>query len=225
MISSSAALGQLYTFQLVSSFTFKIVMSVTLEHLCVSSPIHKQKNQMVCDFGKTMCLKESIFSRFSILRRKKSYLNLISKNTTFITYCHSYPESEMLWADVFCFFLNLARAALLSGRLPIRNGFYTNNDHARNGETKLDLSVPWENIQHNIFLLQTVLLLNKMVQIHVKDIKICTCWLWEIYWFYKLMLLQFFLITGWALIRILNHIQQLISLKMSEFKDWLYSPS
>lgn len=27
-----------------------------------------------------------------------------------------------------------ARAALLTGRLPIRNGFYTTNDHARNGK-------------------------------------------------------------------------------------------
>lgn len=31
----------------------------------------------------------------------------------------------------------LARAALLSGRLPIRNGFYTTNDHARNGKQSL----------------------------------------------------------------------------------------
>ena len=28
----------------------------------------------------------------------------------------------------------VARAALLTGRLPIRNGFYTTNAHARNGE-------------------------------------------------------------------------------------------
>lgn len=27
-----------------------------------------------------------------------------------------------------------ARAALLTGRLPIRNGFYTTNAHARNGK-------------------------------------------------------------------------------------------
>ncbi|VDI54009.1 N-acetylgalactosamine-6-sulfatase [Mytilus galloprovincialis] len=30
-----------------------------------------------------------------------------------------------------------SRAALLSGRLPIRNGFYTTNDHARNGKAVL----------------------------------------------------------------------------------------
>lgn len=29
--------------------------------------------------------------------------------------------------------LSVARAALLTGRLPIRNGFYTTNEHARNG--------------------------------------------------------------------------------------------
>lgn len=34
----------------------------------------------------------------------------------------------------FCkLFLFSARAALMSGRLPIRNGFYTTNAHARNG--------------------------------------------------------------------------------------------
>lgn len=31
------------------------------------------------------------------------------------------------------FFVLIARAALLTGRLPIRNGFYTTNAHARNG--------------------------------------------------------------------------------------------
>ena len=31
------------------------------------------------------------------------------------------------------FWLFAARSALLTGRLPIRNGFYTTNDHARNG--------------------------------------------------------------------------------------------
>jgi hypothetical protein len=30
--------------------------------------------------------------------------------------------------------LSLARAAMLTGRLPIRNGFYTDNDRGRNGE-------------------------------------------------------------------------------------------
>ena len=30
--------------------------------------------------------------------------------------------------------LHKARAALLTGRLPIRNGFYTTNGHARNGK-------------------------------------------------------------------------------------------
>jgi len=29
--------------------------------------------------------------------------------------------------------MSVARAALLTGRLPIRNGFYTTNAHARNG--------------------------------------------------------------------------------------------
>lgn len=29
-----------------------------------------------------------------------------------------------------------ARAALLTGRLPVRNGFYTDNEHARNGKKK-----------------------------------------------------------------------------------------
>jgi len=32
-------------------------------------------------------------------------------------------------------YIHLARAALMSGRLPIRNGFYTTNDHARNGNS------------------------------------------------------------------------------------------
>lgn len=31
------------------------------------------------------------------------------------------------------FVLFAARAALLTGRLPVRNGFYTTNGHARNG--------------------------------------------------------------------------------------------
>ena len=31
-------------------------------------------------------------------------------------------------------FTKTARAALLTGRLPIRNGFYTTNAHARNGK-------------------------------------------------------------------------------------------
>lgn len=31
-------------------------------------------------------------------------------------------------------FVLTARAALLTGRLPIRNGFYTTNAHARNGQ-------------------------------------------------------------------------------------------
>ena len=42
----------------------------------------------------------------------------------------------------FCesfFFLFLARASLLTGRLPIRNGFYTTNAHARNGRRALVL--------------------------------------------------------------------------------------
>ena len=37
-----------------------------------------------------------------------------------------------------------ARAALLSGRLPIRNGFYTTNAHARNGKnesTMIDITL------------------------------------------------------------------------------------
>ena len=39
------------------------------------------------------------------------------------------------WSKLFYFFVILtARAALLTGRLPIRNGFYTTNDHARNGQ-------------------------------------------------------------------------------------------
>ncbi len=33
--------------------------------------------------------------------------------------------------------LSLARAAMLTGRLPIRNGFYTDNDRGRNGEESL----------------------------------------------------------------------------------------
>ena len=33
--------------------------------------------------------------------------------------------------------VNLARAALLTGRLPIRNGFYSDNAHARNGKFPL----------------------------------------------------------------------------------------
>ena len=32
-----------------------------------------------------------------------------------------------------------ARAALLTGRLPIRNGFYTDNAHARNAYTPQDI--------------------------------------------------------------------------------------
>ena len=32
-----------------------------------------------------------------------------------------------------CFNSHIARAAMLTGRLPIRNGFYTTNAHARNG--------------------------------------------------------------------------------------------
>jgi N-acetylgalactosamine-6-sulfatase len=32
-----------------------------------------------------------------------------------------------------------SRAALLTGRLPIRNGFYTTNDHARNAYTPQDI--------------------------------------------------------------------------------------
>ena len=35
----------------------------------------------------------------------------------------------------FFYSFSTARAALLTGRLPIRNGFYTTNDHARNGES------------------------------------------------------------------------------------------
>ena len=35
--------------------------------------------------------------------------------------------------SLFVFFILTARAALLTGRLPIRNGFYTTNGHARNG--------------------------------------------------------------------------------------------
>ena len=42
---------------------------------------------------------------------------------------------ETIWIllpdKLFCF---SARAALMSGRLPIRNGFYTTNAHARNGK-------------------------------------------------------------------------------------------
>lgn len=38
----------------------------------------------------------------------------------------------MVCSRHFCF-LRVARAALLTGRLPIRNGFYTTNGHARNG--------------------------------------------------------------------------------------------
>ena len=34
----------------------------------------------------------------------------------------------------FCVSVLTARAALMSGRLPIRNGFYSTNAHARNGE-------------------------------------------------------------------------------------------
>lgn len=33
----------------------------------------------------------------------------------------------------FSVILMTARAALLTGRLPVRNGFYTTNAHARNG--------------------------------------------------------------------------------------------
>lgn len=33
------------------------------------------------------------------------------------------------------FVLFAARAALLTGRLPVRNGFYTTNGHARNGRS------------------------------------------------------------------------------------------
>lgn len=36
-------------------------------------------------------------------------------------------------------YLIAARAALLTGRLPIRNGFYTDNAHARNGYTPQDI--------------------------------------------------------------------------------------
>lgn len=35
-------------------------------------------------------------------------------------------------------FYYVARASLLTGRLPIRNGFYTTNDHARNGKDDFD---------------------------------------------------------------------------------------
>lgn len=35
--------------------------------------------------------------------------------------------------------LTTARAALLTGRLPVRNGFYTTNAHARNGTLSLYL--------------------------------------------------------------------------------------
>ena len=38
------------------------------------------------------------------------------------------------WESVFIDCLFAARAALLTGRLPIRNGFYSTNDHARNGQ-------------------------------------------------------------------------------------------
>ena len=35
--------------------------------------------------------------------------------------------------SLLIYIIILARAAMLSGRLPIRNGFYTTNAHARNG--------------------------------------------------------------------------------------------
>ena len=45
---------------------------------------------------------------------------------------------NLLWyqddfTDITDLLFPIARAALLTGRLPIRNGFYTTNDHARNG--------------------------------------------------------------------------------------------
>ena len=45
-------------------------------------------------------------------------------------YGYRYKLLLLLWLYL------LARAALMSGRLPIRNGFYTTNAHARNGESR-----------------------------------------------------------------------------------------
>ena len=55
-------------------------------------------------------------------------------------------QSNVYYCFISCFnnfktwnllFFILARAALLTGRLPIRNGFYTTNAHARNGRNIL----------------------------------------------------------------------------------------
>lgn len=42
--------------------------------------------------------------------------------------------SVSVGSSVDVLLLITARAALLTGRLPIRNGFYTTNAHARNGQ-------------------------------------------------------------------------------------------
>ena len=52
--------------------------------------------------------------------------------------------------------LTTARAALLTGRLPVRNGFYTTNGHARNGKiSKYSVQIILftfflESIMHNM---------------------------------------------------------------------------
>ena len=43
--------------------------------------------------------------------------------------------AEIYQNVMFIKIIHVARAALMSGRLPIRNGFYTTNDHARNGNS------------------------------------------------------------------------------------------